>query len=148
MTRLLAATGAGFLFASGLCVSGMTDPARVVAFLDVTGDWNPALALVMASAIAAFALPARWLRGRRPWFAERVLLPTARHVDAPLVAGSVLFGVGWGLAGYCPGPALLGAVATGDGRLFVAAMVAGMAAWALRPAPLGVRRTPTPRLSG
>ena len=119
---------AGLVFGTGLVVSGMVNPAKVQGFLDLAGAWDPSLALVMAGAVvvgaAAFALA-----GRR---ASTVLgapmaLPTTRVIDARLVLGSLAFGVGWGLAGFCPGPAL---VALGAGKLkavvFVAAMLAGM----------------------
>ena len=124
LTSLLA----GLVFGLGLLVSGMADPAKVLGFLDLAGRWDPSLALVMAGAIAVglggFALARRrqtaWLGGPMEW-------PQATHIDRRLVGGSLLFGVGWGLAGICPGPAL---VALGAGYsqalVFVAAMLAGM----------------------
>ena len=119
---------AGFLFGVGLLVSGMANPAKVLGFLDVAGRWDPSLALVMAGAIAIGAIGFA-LAGRRQasLLGAPMVLPSARNIDARLVLGSVVFGVGWGLAGFCPGPAL---VALGAGRIealvFVAAMVAGM----------------------
>ena len=119
---------AGLTFGIGLIVSGMSNPAKVLGFLDLAGKWDPSLALVMAGAIFvgvfAFGLAAR----RRETFLDTPLPPPApRHLDRALVAGSLVFGVGWGLAGFCPGPAL---VALGAGQpkalVFVAAMVAGM----------------------
>lgn len=120
---------AGLVFGLGLILSGMTDPAKVLGFLDVAGAWDPSLALVMGGAIAV-AAPAFARARRRP----RSLLdapmqwPTRTVVDRRLVLGSLAFGAGWGLAGFCPGPALVSA-ASGhrEAWLFVAAMVAGMA---------------------
>ena len=120
---------AGAVFALGLAVSGMTQPAKVVGFLDFFGSWDPSLAFVMLGAVAVYALAYR--RGARrmgkPFFAERFSLPTRSTVDAPLVAGAAIFGIGWGLGGFCPGPGL---VAFGAGARtawwFVPAAVAGM----------------------
>ena len=127
--QTLLALAAGLVFGVGLILSGMTDPAKVLGFLDLAGRWDPSLALVMGAAVAvgtlAFAFAAR--RGTTLLGAPLHLPPT-RPIDARLVAGSVLFGIGWGLVGFCPGPAL---VALGMGQskawLFVAAMLAGMA---------------------
>ena len=123
----LAAFVAGLLFAAGLGVGGMTQPAKVVGFLDVAGDWDPSLAFVMLGAIALHAaMVRRILRRPAPLFAPRFALPTRQEVDARLVIGAALFGVGWGLVGYCPGPAV---TALGGGVpaavVFVPAMVAG-----------------------
>ena len=114
---------AGLVFGVGLLVSGMVNPAKVLGFLDLAGPWDPSLALVMAGAVAvAFA-------GRRPatLLGAPLSLPKAGRIDGRLVLGSLAFGVGWGLAGFCPGPAL---VALGAGKVkafaFVAAMLAGM----------------------
>lgn len=126
--RLLFALLAGVLFGAGLALSQMINPAKVLAFLDVAGDWDPTLALVMGGALAvtipAFRLT---LQRSRPWFDERFSLPTRRDIDPRLLAGGALFGVGWGLAGFCPGPALA-ALVTGDLRVivFVAAMLTGV----------------------
>jgi uncharacterized membrane protein YedE/YeeE len=125
---ILTALFAGLVFGLGLIVSGMADPAKVLGFLDLAGSWDPSLAFVMAGAIAV-ALPAFALarRRNRSILGEPMRLPTARAIDRRLVGGSVLFGIGWGIAGFCPGPAL---VALGMGLapalIFVAAMVAGM----------------------
>lgn len=119
----------GLLFALGLALGGMTNPAKVIAFLDVFGQWDPSLAFVMVGAIAVYA-PAFRLTTRRPTplFGSRFELPTRRDIDVPLVLGATLFGVGWGLSGYCPGPAVVGLASFGRGALvFGAAMFAGMA---------------------
>lgn len=118
---------AGALFGTGLAVSGMADRHVVLAFLDVTGDFDPRLAFVMAGALAV-TLPAfRWVkRLPRPRFDGSFRLPAATAIDRPLVAGAAIFGLGWGLAGYCPGPALAGLGAgLADAWLFVPAMLAG-----------------------
>ena len=128
LLRNLAALGAGLLFGLGLIVSGMADPAKVLGFLDLAGQWDPSLALVMGGAIA-IGLPAFTLaRNRqRTLLGEPMQLPTARTIDRRLVLGSLLFGVGWGIAGICPGPALvLLGMASGKGLAFVLAMLAGM----------------------
>lgn len=126
------AFGAGLIFAVGLALSGMTVPANVIAFLDVFGSWDPTLAFVMGGAIAVHA-PIYWLfvRGREtPTFARTFGLPTRRDIDVPLLAGAVLFGAGWGLAGFCPGPAVT-SLASGASTVwwFVVAMLVGMAAF-------------------
>lgn len=120
---------AGLLFGLGLIVSGMVQPAKVLGFLDLAGAWDPSLAFVMAGAIAV-GLPTFALarRRRETFLGLQMQLPSSTVVDRRLVGGSLLFGIGWGLAGLCPGPAL---VVAGTGNLpalvFVAAMVAGMA---------------------
>jgi uncharacterized membrane protein YedE/YeeE len=128
---------AGLLLGIGLLLSGMANPAKVIAFLDLAGPWDPSLALVMGGAIAV-ALPAfTWAKSRTvAWSGERMQLPSARRIDAPLVLGSLTFGIGWGLAGYCPGPALvsLGMVSQ-PAIVFVLAMAVGMAAHALLTRP-------------
>jgi uncharacterized membrane protein YedE/YeeE len=118
----------GLLFGLGLCLSGMTDPAVVQGFLDIAGNWNPALIFVMAGGVAVTFLGYRLLVPKsRPLWAKEFSLPTARAIDAPLLSGAALFGVGWGLAGYCPGPAV---VSLASGRtgvfVFIGAMLAGM----------------------
>ncbi|MCM8613014.1 YeeE/YedE family protein [Accumulibacter sp.] len=119
----------GLVFGCGLIVSGMSNPAKVLAFLDLAGDWDPSLALVMAGAIAV-GLPAFSVARRRQnsLRGKPLQMPTARQIDRRLLAGSALFGIGWGLAGICPGPALvlLGSGAV-QGAVFVLAMLAGMA---------------------
>ena len=129
MSALLTALVSGLLFGLDLTVSGMIDPARVLGFLDIAGAWNPSLAFTMAGAIAG-AAAAFAIGGYRdrPWFAPWFRLPEAVGVDRKLLFGSALFGAGWGLVGYCPGPALA-ALALGNRAtaIFVSAMLAGMA---------------------
>lgn len=131
--RLAAAALAGLLFGVGLALSGMLDPARVRGFLDVTGAWDPTLAFVLAGAVMASGLGTALARSlRRPLLAERFDWPTRTRIDGPLVLGAVLFGIGWGLSGFCPGPAV--AALSGGARpviVFVAAMLGGMAAHGL-----------------
>jgi uncharacterized membrane protein YedE/YeeE len=137
MKRMISAALAGLIFGIGLIVAGMANPAKVLAFLDITGRWDPSLALVMAGAIAV-ALPAfSWARRRdRSLLGEAMQLPMARRADRRLLIGSLIFGMGWGLAGICPGPALvLAGSGLPDGLLFLLAMLAGMAlyrAWDAR----------------
>ena len=123
----------GLVFGLGLIISGMANPAKVLGFLDLAGAWDPSLALVMAGAIAVGLLSFGLAKGRtRSLLGAEMKLPTARHIDRRLVSGSLLFGIGWGVAGFCPGPAL---VALGMGQVkavvFVAAMLAGMALFEL-----------------
>ena len=131
--RIFAALGCGTIFGLGLAISGMMNPARVIGFLDVAGNWDPTLAFVMVGALL-LAVPAyRLILGRgHPALAGGFSLPSKTRLDTPLILGSALFGVGWGLVGFCPGPAVT-AVVTGPPAVlgFVAAMLAGMAlhAW-------------------
>jgi len=126
--RILMALITGLVFGIGLLVAGMTNPAKVLGFLDLAGRWDPSLALVMAGAILV-ALPAFRIAARRrqSLLGEPVHLPTATRIDRRLVLGSLAFGAGWGLAGFCPGPALA-SLATGAVQplIFCAAMLAGM----------------------
>lgn len=119
---------AGAVFALGLAISGMTDPAKVTAFLDVTRGWDPSLAFVMAAAIAVHLPLVRIARQRRlPLFGAKFHWPEAHGIDARLIIGSAIFGVGWGLSGYCPGPALTSLVAGLPPLLaFVSAMLVGL----------------------
>ena len=131
--RTLAALGCGLVFGLGLAVSGMMNPAKVIGFLDVAGDWDPTLVFVMGGALLVTVPGYRViLKRRRPVLDNSFSLPTKKSVDAPLIWGSALFGVGWGLVGFCPGPAVV-AIGTGLPAVlgFVAAMIAGMAlhAW-------------------
>jgi len=129
MRDTLAGLLCGFIFGFGLLISGMMQPTKVLGFLDLFGGaWDPSLAVVMAAALAVAA--AGYALARRqgqPLFAAQSLWPTARQLDGPLVTGAVLFGIGWGLVGLCPGPAIEN-LATGSVRVlvFVVAMVAGM----------------------
>ena len=119
----------GVTFALGLGIGGMTQPARVLAFLDVSGAWDPTLAFVMLGAVTVYAAAYPLVMRRpRPLFGGTFAVPSRRDVDGRLLGGAVVFGIGWGLAGLCPGPALT-AVASGEPRvlLFVAAMAAGIA---------------------
>jgi uncharacterized membrane protein YedE/YeeE len=120
---------AGLLFGSGLILSGMSNPAKVLAFLDIAGRWDPSLLFVMVGAILVAAIAFRVGGARaRTVFGGAIHMPGAAHVDARLMLGSVVFGVGWGLVGYCPGPALTSLGVGGwPTLLFVAAMIAGMA---------------------
>jgi len=126
--RTLTAWLAGLLFGLGLLLSGMANPAKVLGFLDLAGHWDPSLALVMVGAIAAAALPFTWAkRQQRSVLGAPMQLPTSRTLDRRLIGGSLLFGIGWGIAGICPGPALA-VVLSGHWQilLFVLAMLAGM----------------------
>jgi uncharacterized membrane protein YedE/YeeE len=128
MRAIAAALMTGLLFGFGLCLSGMSDPAVVQGFLDIAGNWNPALVFVMAGGVAVTFIGYRVLVPKsRPLWASSFSLPTATAVDAPLLLGAAIFGVGWGMAGYCPGPAV---VSLASGRVsvivFVVSMLAGM----------------------
>ena len=128
MIGLIAAIVAGTLFAIGLGVGGMTQPTRVLAFLDVAGSWDPSLAFVMAGAVGVYAAAFQLARRRqRPVLSDAFAIPARRDIDVRLLIGAALFGVGWGLAGYCPGPGIVSLV-TGraDVVVFVTAMFAGM----------------------
>lgn len=119
---------AGLLFGVGLGVSGMTRPAKVEGFLDLFGAWDPSLALVMVGAIAVHFVALRLVRRRRaPLFEDRFHLPTRRDIDRRLVLGALIFGAGWGLGGYCPGPGILSAGAGATTPvLFTVAMAVGV----------------------
>ena len=127
--QILTALATGLIFGLGLILSGMTDPSKVIGFLDLTGQWDPSLAFVMGGAILVGLVAFQFAKGReKSLLGDLMRLPTARQVDRRLVLGSLAFGIGWGLAGYCPGPALV-AVAQGGIQplIFMAAMLAGMA---------------------
>lgn len=118
----------GVIFGTGIVVSGMANPAKVINFFDVAGSWDPSLAFVMGGALVVTFVGYRMVFGRaRPIFEGRFVLPTARNLDMRLIGGSAVFGVGWGIAGFCPGGAL---PALGTGRteviLFVAALIVGI----------------------
>ena len=125
---ILASFGCGLLFGAGLLISGMTQPDKVLGFLDLFGAWDATLAFVMAGAVAMTAAGFAVVRRRgMPVLAEKLQWPSRRDVDAPLVTGAVLFGIGWGLIGLCPGPALVNlAGLSGPVIVFVVAMAAGM----------------------
>lgn len=138
---ILFSLAAGLIFGLGLIVSGMSNPTKVLGFLDVAGRWDPSLAFVMAGAIGLGMLAFRFVRGKSTsFFGYSFQLPTARHVDRRLIVGSALFGIGWGLAGICPGPALvlLGAGSL-KGAVFVLALLTGMGVFELWQRVVGTR---------
>jgi len=139
---VIASLLAGLAFGLGLILSGMANPAKVLAFLDLAGSWDPSLALVMVGAIA-IGLAAFFVARNRAisFLGAEMRLPTARHIDRRLVLGSLVFGVGWGIAGFCPGPGLV-ALGMGEAKaaVFVAAMLLGMGVFELVE-----RRNPTAR---
>jgi hypothetical protein len=126
--RAFAALLVGLLFGLGLTISGMIDPAKIIAFLDVFGEWDPSLLVVMAAALAVSFIGYRIVLARaKPVFETSFQLPTRTVIDRPLLIGSALFGAGWGLSGLCPGPAV-SAAALGNGEVYVflIALLAGM----------------------
>lgn len=137
MRRILAALLVGVIFGAGLALSDMINPARVQAFLDVAGRWDPTLLYVMGSALVPSALAYRVRRRMtHPVLAERFHVPANADPDPRLLVGAALFGVGWGIAGFCPGPAISGLVlGVWQVWLFVAAMLVGMIAHRLLPRP-------------
>jgi len=139
--RPVASLAAGLLFGFGLALSGMTRPLKVLGFLDVTGRWDPSLVFVLGGAVAVATLGFRAvLRRHAPLFAGSFELPKNRAIDAPLLGGALLFGIGWGIAGYCPGPALAQLAAPNAETLyFLPAMIAG---WGLYRITAGARRRP------
>ena len=138
MKRAIVAFVCGLVFGAGLIISQMSNPAKVIGFLDITGEWDPSLALVMAGAGTVFGVLYRLaLRQGTPLLASRFILPEKDRLDAPLMVGALIFGVGWGLGGFCPGPAIVSA-AFCDARVWalVAAMIAAMLVYRI-----GLRRT-------
>jgi uncharacterized membrane protein YedE/YeeE len=128
LNKVVSAFSAGLLFGVGLLLSQMSNPAKVIGFLDVTGAWDPSLAFVMGGAVAVFATAYRLAVHRgKPLMVAEFSQPSARGLDRRLVIGASLFGVGWGLSGFCPGPAIVGA-AFGEPRVwvFIASMIAGI----------------------
>jgi uncharacterized membrane protein YedE/YeeE len=125
---MIASLLCGLVFGAGLLISGMVQPTKVLAFLDIFGAWDPSLAVVMIAALAVSIpgfMPAK--RRNRPLLAAKSLWPTETHIDQPLIIGAVLFGIGWGLVGSCPGPALENLATLSPGIIvFVAAMAGGM----------------------
>lgn len=128
MVQRIVALASGVIFGAGLAVGGMTDPARVRGFLDFFGDWDPTLAFVMGTAIVVMAIAWRIERGmKHPLYAKIFHVPTRRDITPRLVIGSALFGIGWGMAGLCPGPGIASfAVVPLKSLTFVFAMVVGM----------------------
>ncbi len=150
MNSAFAAFIAGFIFAIGLTISGMTQPGKVTAFLDLAGNWDPSLAFVMMGAIAVYTVLYPIIRRRStPLFASTFSIPTRNDLDSRLIGGAALFGIGWGLGGFCPGPAVT-SLASGQLSviIFVAAMLAGMFLYKLinttwtQPSPTYSQRDP------
>jgi uncharacterized protein len=128
MKAILSALGCGLIFGAGLTISGMTETQKIQNFLDIFGHWDPSLIVVMGAAIVVTFVG--YMLARRqaaPVFAPRALWPTRKDIDTPLVGGAILFGIGWGLIGFCPGPAIVD-LSTGMPQvgLFVVAMAVGM----------------------
>jgi uncharacterized membrane protein YedE/YeeE len=127
MTKNLTSLFAGILFGLGLAISQMVNPQKVIAFLDITGNWDPSLMLVMLAAVVVSFIGFRLVRQRpAPLTETRFRIPDRTDIDTKLISGAALFGIGWGLAGYCPGPAISALVSGSyEPLIFVAAMVAG-----------------------
>lgn len=145
VARAAAALASGLLFGLGLAVSGMTNPDKVRNFLDVTGAWDPSLLLVMGGAVAVAFVGFRFARRRaRPRLDIAFHVSARRDVDAPLAAGAFVFGIGWGLGGFCPGPAVAAlAYGSRDAAIFVLAMLAGLAlVQAFKPPRASTRPAP------
>jgi len=128
VNQIFSSLVAGLLFGAGLAVSGMTQADKVINFLDLADGWDPSLAFVMIGAIGVHLVLFRWiLRRESPLFAERFGIPSRTDIDGRLIGGSALFGIGWALGGYCPGPGLVSAASGGASALaFVASLTAGM----------------------
>ena len=127
MSAFFSALGAGFLFGIGLWISGMANPKKVLGFLDIAGAWDASLMLVMGGAVGVTAVAFRLVLKRpAPIFEKRFFVPALQSVDVPLLAGAAIFGIGWGIGGYCPGPALTALSALSvESIVFVSAMIAG-----------------------
>ena len=145
LSSLLASLFTGLIFGFGLILSGMANPAKVLGFLDLFGRWDPSLALVMGGAVAVTSAAFFLMRGRTvSLLGSAIQMPAAKGIDSRLVGGGLLFGIGWGVAGFCPGPALV-ALGMGEGKaaLFVLAMLVGMGLFEL----LERRKSPSARLA-
>ncbi|MVW61545.1 YeeE/YedE family protein [Massilia sp. NEAU-DD11] len=143
--HIISAFIVGLVFGIGLIVAGMTDPAKVQAFLDLAGNWDPSLAFVMGGAILVGLVAFRFAgRRERSLLGEAMRLPTASRIDRRLVLGSLAFGAGWGLGGFCPGPALA-SLATGGGKvlIFTGAMLGGMVLFEFLERRVAAARTHT-----
>lgn len=142
MKNKIAALIVGIIFALGLGISGMTRPEKVIGFLNIFGDWNASLAFVMAGAVGVHAVAYRLIRRRNsPLFSKEFYVPTSKSLTLPLILGAFLFGVGWALAGYCPGPAIV-SLASFQSRpfIFVGSMILGMIAFRFFEAVRNKRR--------
>lgn len=130
MTRLITALVIGAIFGIGLAIAGMLNPSKVLGFLDIFGDWDPSLALVMGGGVLVNSIGLRFvLKRKTPIQSAKFLLPTASRIDKPLVLGSVIFGIGWGLAGLCPGPVVASLLLNGTAMLpFFGMLIAGLLA--------------------
>ncbi len=140
MTRMLSALVGGAIFGAGLVIGGMTQPSKVVGFLDLFGNWDASLAFVMAGAVGVNALAYRWVLKRPgPLFAGRFAIPERHEIDRRLIGGAILFGIGWGLAGYCPGPAVT-SILSGHlaAPVFIVGMLAGMIVYHLAEERLSI----------
>ncbi len=146
MKPVFAAYAAGISFAVGLALAGMTHPSKIIGFLDVFGSWDPSLAFVMAGAVGVhFGLLRLILRRKAPLFRPQFVIPSRRDVDAPLLVGAALFGIGWGASGFCPGPAIVSVPGGGSAALtFTAAMFGGMILHEAYQRALTRRLPPTP----
>jgi uncharacterized membrane protein YedE/YeeE len=144
MRLIIASFGCGLIFGVGLLISGMTEPEKVLGFLDVFGDWDATLAFVMAGGAAVTTIGYALARRRgTPMLASKFQWPTRSDIDTPLVVGAMLFGVGWGLVGICPGPALVNLAGLSQPILvFVAAMALGMLGYERYRTPAASRATP------
>ena len=145
MLRAIAGFGCGVIFGVGLAVSQMINPAKVLAFFDVFGSWDPSLAFVMGGAVGVTIVAFRYvIRRGQPVIEPSFSLPTRSDIDARLVGGAAVYGVGWGLTGFCVGPAVA-AVAFADGRvvLFLAALMVGMVVGKLVDTRVGIRHLPS-----
>ena len=127
MGKYISILVAGLIFGLGLAVSGMTHANKVLGFLDVTGNWDPSLLLVLGGAVAVTVVAFRFiLRRRAPVLEEKFALPTAKDIDGPLVVGAAIFGIGWGISGYCPGPGIALLAAPGwETWVFIPALLLG-----------------------
>lgn len=126
--QIMIAFVTGLIFGLGLILSGMTNPAKIIGFLDIFGDWDPALALVMIGALIVSATSFQLIKkNKKTYFGQQLNLPANNKIDHKLIIGSLIFGIGWGLAGYCPGPALVSVMHGGyQPVIFVLSMLAGM----------------------